>query len=138
MPLRNVTSEFFPEHKNSTAQVDDDEPIVNIQLLLGEKGLVNITISGENAEKLPAGIAVLSPVFFPEKVRVVGDSEAIDMSPVDSPEHAHVDETVSEEEDEVGAHELVSQDEDEPEPSLDSESEDFDISHRARKASCVH
>jgi len=57
----------------------------------------------------------------------VGDREAIDMSPVDNPEHAHVDESVSEEEDEIVARELVSQDEDEPEPSLDSESEDFDI-----------
>ena len=57
----------------------------------------------------------------------MGDSEAIDMSPVDNPEHAHVDESVSEEEDEIVARELVSQDKDEPEPSLDSESEDFDI-----------
>lgn len=82
-------------HKNSTVQADDDEPTVNIRLLLGEKGLVNTTVSGENAEKLPEGVTIFSPVFFPEKVRVVGDSEAIDMSPVDSPEHAHMDETIS-------------------------------------------
>jgi hypothetical protein len=56
----------------------------------------------------------------------VGGSEAIDISPVDSPEHAHVDETVSEEGDEI-----FTQDEDEPKPSLDSESEDFDINKAA-------
>jgi hypothetical protein len=58
----------------------------------------------------------------------VGDSEAINMSPVDSSEHAHVDETISKEEDEI-----VALDEDEPEPSLDSELEDFDIKEAAIK-----
>jgi hypothetical protein len=123
-------------HKNSTVQADDDEPTVNIQLLLGEKGLININVSGKNAEKLPEGVTIFGPVFFPEKVRVLGDSEAIDMSPVDSPEHAHVGETISKEEDEIVAQdedEIVAQDEDEPEPSLDSELEDFDIKEAAIK-----
>jgi len=64
----------------------------------------------------------------------VGDGEAIDMSPFKSPEHAHVDETVFEEEDGIVAQdedELVSPDEDEPGPSLDSESEGFDINQSA-------
>ena len=47
---------------------------------------------------------------------VVGDSEAIDVSPTDSLEHAHVNKTVSEEEVEI-----VAQDEDELEPFLDFE-----------------
>ena len=115
IPLRNVTSEFFPGHKNSTVQADDDEPTVNIQLLLCKKSLVNITVSSENTGKLPEGVTIFSPVFFPEKVRAVGDSEAIDMSPADSLERAHVDRTVSEED------EIVTQDEDELEPFLDFE-----------------
>jgi hypothetical protein len=102
--------------KNSTVQADSDEPIINTQLLLSEKGLVNINVSGENAEELPEGVTIFGPVFFPEKVCVVGDSEAIDMSPVGSPEHAHVDE-------------IAAQDEDEPEPSP----EDFDINEAATK-----
>jgi hypothetical protein len=60
IPLQNGTGEFFQGHKSSTVQADDDEPTVNIQLLLGEKGLVNITVSGENAEKLPEGLKIFS------------------------------------------------------------------------------
>ena len=54
-------------------------------------------------------------VFFLKEVCTVGDSEAIDMSPADSLERAHVDRTVSEED------EIVTQDEDELEPFLDFE-----------------
>jgi len=59
--------ESFQRHKNSTVQADDDEPTIHIQLPLGEKGPVNITVSGENAEKLPEGVTIFSPVFFPRR-----------------------------------------------------------------------
>jgi hypothetical protein len=46
---------------------EEEELVVDIQLLVGPKGLIDVQVRGESAERLPEDVHIFSPVYLPEE-----------------------------------------------------------------------